>query len=131
MRRNPSRFLTLLAGTILGLCAFTGPFSSLRAEDLKDISGSIRGRVLDENGQALEGACVRISKPGDTEPRRETTSADQGAYWFPHVDPGLYVLEVEHQGFQSTQRVVIVSYEGRTTMDVNLRPEPPRSPSTR
>jgi len=68
---------------------------------------------------------VQIRMPGEAEPHHVTESGDQGLYDFPEVDPGLYILETEHPDFASEQRVVLVAYEGGSTMDVILPREAP------
>jgi hypothetical protein len=115
---------------VAGLALGTGP-RLVEAEGLREITGSIRGKILGEEGQPMAGVSVQILKPGDGEPRRSTESDAEGLYRFSNVDPGLYLLEVAHSGFQADSKVVIVAYEGRTTMHLILRREAPRLPSGR
>lgn len=63
----------------------------------QSISGTIEGRVVDEQGGALPGATVTLSgKMGN-----RTTSTDaEGGYRFLALDPGQYSVTAELQGFR-------------------------------
>jgi hypothetical protein len=67
--------------------------------------GSIEGTVLrDSNGRPLKRAQV-VLKPADTAPGRRSygvTTGDDGQFSFPEVQPGLYQIVVESEGYLTT-----------------------------
>ena len=61
--------------------------------------GSITGKVTDPQGASVAGAEVRLrSRSG---PQSLALTNDNGAYSFPNVAPGDYVLEIKKGGFAS------------------------------
>jgi hypothetical protein len=69
--------------------------SPLAAQELR---GSIEGVVKDSSGAVLPGATVEAKTA--TGAVLTTTSDDTGAYRFPAVAPGTYVVSANLQGFQ-------------------------------
>ncbi len=68
---------------------------------------ALSGEVVDESGEAVEGATVRVDG--------HTTITDQaGAFYFNQVAPGSTLLEITHPGFAS-QRDTLRVMQGSTT----------------
>ena len=89
--------------------------SIVRAAD----TGSISGVVFDQGGQLVEGATVRLTGaplPGE----RVATTDSNGAYRFPLLLPGSYVLEVSKQAAGTAKRAVTVQVDVDTQVDIVL-----------
>ena len=62
--------------------------------------GEITGRVSDASGAAVPGARVSVTSTS-TNSVRTTLSNDAGDYSLPSVQPGVYNIKVERQGFKA------------------------------
>ncbi len=82
--------------------------------------GEISGYVLDNNGNAVEGATVQTDTGGD-----QTSSAADGSYTLEDVDPGTYDVTASKSGYVSDteEDVTVVEFE-TTTADFELSPTP-------
>jgi Carboxypeptidase regulatory-like domain len=61
--------------------------------------GAIRGKVVDQNGDAVVGAQVKLI--GDQQSVLQQVQCDEnGQFAFDHVPPGAYQLTIEAQGFK-------------------------------
>jgi hypothetical protein len=83
-------------------------------------TGSILVRVTDGQGAAVPGATVTISSSalvaGST-----TGITEGGAYRFPSLPPGVYIVKVELQGFQTVTRENVNVLVGQTVpLDLTL-----------
>lgn len=68
---------------------------------------ALSGEVVDESGEPVEGATVRVDG--------HTTTTDQaGAFYYDRVAPGSTLLEITHPGFAS-QRDTLRVMQGSTT----------------
>src|SRR5215204_1787163 len=113
------RFLTrctLLALTV-SLILGTVPTSVVSAQT--DQTGSIAGRVVDDQGAPLVGAQVAI--PGTTVGTQ--TRAD-GSYVLARVPVGSHSLQARMLGFRQESAPVQVSANQRATHDFTLRRDP-------
>ena len=76
----------------------------LRVELVLLAGGSVRGRVIDENGSAIAGAEVqalgREFFGNPTSELRETESDADGRFVLPHLTPGKVWLHLEHADYQ-------------------------------
>lgn len=100
--------------TLLAVLSCLAPAAAWAAD-----TGSISGVVFDQGGQLVEGAIVKLTGaplPGE---RVATTDAN-GAYRFPLLLPGAYVLEVSKDGAGSARRNVTVQVDMDTQVDVVL-----------
>jgi outer membrane receptor protein involved in Fe transport len=79
--------------------------------------GKITGKVLDEKGETLPGASIRVVENGTG-----TQTSVDGAYVL-SLNPGTYTVEVTYISYQ-TQRVTgVVITEGKSTpLDISLKP---------
>jgi hypothetical protein len=83
--------------------------------------GELTGEVRDPSGASVANASVTLTQ---TETRQSSSSAttDRGIYLFPSLQPGLYTLAVEAQGFKRFLREQIrVATAERLRVDVNLQ----------
>jgi len=104
MSKKSLRF-ALLAFIIIGLC--TGVMSQTQ-------TGSVVGKVTDEEGISLPGASVSLKGPALMGTLIYITT-DNGDFRFPAVPPGSgYVITVELSGFQTISRTEIIVNVGKT-----------------
>ncbi|MCC6536146.1 MAG: carboxypeptidase regulatory-like domain-containing protein [Bryobacterales bacterium] len=66
-------------------------------------NAEINGTVTDTSGAAVNGATITISNPA-TGFSRVLKTNDQGIYAAPALNPGIYAIKVEMQGFQAQSR---------------------------
>lgn len=80
--------------------------------------GKITGKVVDEKGETLPGASVRVVESG-----AGTQSGVDGSYLL-SINPGTYTIEVSYISFQ-TQRITGVAVaEGRSTaLNISMKPD--------
>ncbi|MFL6335953.1 MAG: carboxypeptidase-like regulatory domain-containing protein, partial [Pyrinomonadaceae bacterium] len=92
----PRRRPTLVCGLCLALllCHWTAAQS---------ITGNITGTVTDASGGVLVGATVTLvnEKTGE---RRNVNTNEDGRFQIAAVQPGVYTVRVEQQGFQTLER---------------------------
>jgi len=93
--RNGFVFLAVCA-LVLGLAAQAAAQSAG--------TGTIFGRVTDEKGGAIPGAKVTVRNM-ETNISRQLTTDDQGGYRAVLLQPGLYEVEVQAQGFATVKRI--------------------------
>lgn len=89
-RLNPSRVLQVLACTLM----LSEVFGTAAAAQLAPIGATISGKVLDRQGEPVEGVTVRIV--GE---RRFRTQTDRFGYRFSHLPPDEYSVEVTGEGY--------------------------------
>ena len=63
------------------------------------LTGALIGTVKDAQGGVLPGAVVRVSSPALIGGPATVTTNEKGQLRFPALPPGLYVLDIELQGF--------------------------------
>src|SRR6266571_7575374 len=86
------------------------------------ITGTISGTVADVNGAAVVGANVTLVND-QTKATRDLTTNEDGRFSFAALQPGVYTLRVEHQGFQTLlkQQVVLSANEGLALGELRLQ----------
>ena len=90
------RQMVVLVAAILALAAGGQLFA-------QTTTGTISGTILDSSGHAIAGAKVTLTneQAGDT----RTIAADEsGEFKFAAVQPGIYTIKVEQQGFRTLHR---------------------------
>jgi hypothetical protein len=81
---------------------------------------SVRGTVLDPNGQVVAGAQVTLTS-SETNSARSQTTNDKGVFAFDLLSPGLYRIEVEVTGFKkSVLNGVSALVDKPTSIDIQL-----------
>jgi len=81
---------------------------------------SVRGTVLDPQGQAIAGANVTLSSV-ETGTSRTQTTTDNGGFVFDLLTPGLYRIEVEATGFKkSVLSEISALVDKATPVDIKL-----------
>jgi hypothetical protein len=110
--RGPGALLLLLLFVLLGS-------SELAAQNT---TGVIRGRVVNDAGEPVAGAQVRIVNP-ETGAQRNTLTLDNGAYALVGVQPATYDMSVEMIGYSIQPRQVRVLIGQSLTIDLRLSPQ--------
>ena len=77
------------------------------------ISGELRGRVVDAAGATVPGARVTLTQQ-DTGVKQTTVTTSDGIYDFPQLVSGTYTLDVDSTGFAHYQRNSITVVTGGT-----------------
>src|SRR5262245_48276932 len=74
-------------------------------------TGTIKGKVKEQNGKALEGVLIRATSAADKAQMRETKSDGNGDFEFAGLQPGDYSFSFEKQGFKkfSTRKVELAA----------------------
>ena len=86
-------------------------------------SGSIRGRVIDDTGQALPGVSITISGPALIGKVTAVTNAE-GFFRAPNLTPGAgYEIRAELSGFETTIQTGIIVNLGKTiSIEIKMKP---------
>jgi Carboxypeptidase regulatory-like domain/TonB dependent receptor len=85
------------------------------------VGGSISGAVKDQSGGAIVKASVTLSNPG-TGVQQSSVTDDRGAYTFPVLPVGNYVLEVNAPGFKPSRRTgIALDANSALVLDVVLQ----------
>lgn len=74
------------------------------AETTVEPKGSLSGRILDHNGNPVEGAVV-ICRDGEGRVVAETVSDREGRYRFGDLPEGRYQIQVQYSGFSPPLRI--------------------------
>jgi hypothetical protein len=82
--------------------------------------GTITGDVKDASGAVIPGASVSAQSTA-TNATREAQSNEAGAYSFPALPPGPYIVKAELQGFRTVTREIVLQIEA--TVRVNFTME--------
>src|SRR5215813_132341 len=110
-----SRFCSLIVAlSVVALVSLTGLAQS--------ITGSISGTVIDPNKGYIAGAMVTLISEQTKTPRTTSTNED-GRFNFAALQPGVYTVRVEHQGFQVLlkQNVVLSANESLALGDLFMQ----------
>jgi hypothetical protein len=104
-------------GFLLALSLALPPLLYAQAQTTSTLTGT----VTDSTGAVIPGATVSINSPSLIGGTHSTVSDSQGIYRFPSLQPGVYTLTAELQGFRTVTRDNIRVQLGSTvTMDVDL-----------
>ena len=106
--------------------AFRGLFaiallSALAAPLSAQTTGSISGRVADENNGPLPGVTVS-ARGAALQGRQQATTDSAGAYKLPLLPPGSYDISVDLSGFAAATRTEAVALGVDTRIDFTMRP---------
>jgi outer membrane receptor protein involved in Fe transport len=107
-----NRFRVVFAALLLGVAS--------AAASAQQTTGTIAGRVLDEQKAAVPGATITV-KSATTGFTRTEISDSEGLYRITGLPVGSYALALEMSGFQPQTRTVQVSLSETLTADFDLR----------
>ncbi|MGH9969509.1 MAG: carboxypeptidase regulatory-like domain-containing protein [Pyrinomonadaceae bacterium] len=110
----------LLMGALMVL-ALTMMIST--AAVAQTITGSISGTITDSSNRVVVGASVTLLSD-QTGATRTSTTGEEGRFTFAALQPGIYSLKVEQNGFQTLDRkgVVLSANENLALGDLLLTP---------
>jgi len=91
--------------------------SALKAQVLP--VGSIDGTLRDASSAVVPDAKVILANK-ETGVKREATSNETGYFFFPSVNPGVYTVTAERQGFKRLSQEATVFTGRRSTLDFQL-----------
>lgn len=77
-------------------------------------TGSLSGRVVDNEGNGLPGVSIIIASPS-LQGQQSYVTTENGNYRFPSLPPGTYSITAEIAGFQKCERQGIVVHVGKAT----------------
>src|SRR5215212_2017317 len=85
------------------VCGLFAALVLCQAAAAQSVTGNINGTVTDASGGVLVGATVTLvnEKTGE---RRNVNTNEDGRFTFAAVQPGVYTVRVEQQGFQTLER---------------------------
>jgi hypothetical protein len=88
----------------------------------QSVTGSISGTVTDPSGNVIPGATVTLINE-QTNSTRNLATNDEGRFNFAALQPGIYTLKVERQGFQTSERrgTVVSANENLALGDLPLQ----------
>jgi hypothetical protein len=104
---------SLLCGLVIVAVAMLG--STLYAQE----AGQLTGTILDSTGAAVPAATVSARNVGTNAIRTATTKAT-GAFVLSNLEPALYEVTVEANGFATYKSKIEVTVGGHATVDVKL-----------
>jgi outer membrane receptor protein involved in Fe transport len=110
------RLVVLASALLLTIPGFR---PTLAAQEPAAPSGSISGRVVDEDGTAVSDAQVYIDRPA-----LGTQTRANGEYVFSRVPAGSHLVRVRLLGFRPDSARVTVSANARGTQNFTLRRDP-------
>jgi hypothetical protein len=87
------------------------------------ITGSISGAVTDSNGSVIPSATVRLASEKTGQTRTAATNSE-GRFNFAALQPGIYSLKIEQQGFQAFEQrnIILSANENLALGDLKLQP---------
>src|SRR5215471_8362510 len=65
-------------------------------------TGSVNGTITDSNGAAVAGATAKLVNQS-TKIETQVTTNQNGLFTFINVNPGMYTLRIESNGFKTLQ----------------------------
>lgn len=114
------RFMCHRLTTLLSLVTLLSLAATANAQS---ITGSISGVVVDTSGGLVPGATVTVvaDKTAET---RTANSDSEGRFNFASLQPGVYSLKIEKQGFQSLEQkgVILSANEKLAVGDLKIQP---------
>jgi Carboxypeptidase regulatory-like domain/TonB dependent receptor len=103
----------LLAAVLMVLAATAAAFA-------QQTTGTVAGRVLDEQKAAIPGATISAKNDSTGFARTEVSDAE-GLYRITGLPVGTYTLSIEMSGFQPQKRAVTVNVSETLTSDFDVR----------
>jgi hypothetical protein len=107
----------MLKRSVLILASFVLAASAAAAQSHL---AAIRGTILDQAGAPIPGVVVRVVNEGTGETRSATTGAEDGRYTIPSLQPGVYRIEAERQGFATRQARIELQVNQERPLDLTL-----------
>ncbi len=84
-------------------------------------TAAISGQVVDQNSAAIKGAAVSLQQ-ASADLRRAATTDETGRFHFDGLSPATYHLVTRQAGFSGLEKVVTVTGNGNTVIEIVLQP---------
>lgn len=105
----------MVLGAVIGL------FLTLHC--MAGITGSITGKVVDQNGNVLQGVTVTVLRNTTSQGIFTVESSKKGSFRVPQLNPGTYVVRFEKEGLETVIREnVRVPTNGMIRVEVLMQP---------
>ncbi|HLK67483.1 MAG TPA: carboxypeptidase regulatory-like domain-containing protein [Bryobacteraceae bacterium] len=101
------------------LCALVLAFSALPVRAQSD-AARLQGVVSDQSGAVVPGAKVKVTEVATGRVLEATTGAGTGAFSFPTLRPGEYVVEITQTGFKAVKQNVRLEVAQVANMNFTL-----------
>src|SRR5262245_4139679 len=83
-------------------------------------SATLSGVVMDANGAVVPKVVINVSSPA-TGLKRQTTTNNEGIFTFPLLQPGVYSLLAEREGFSPAKiENIELADAAKVTQDITL-----------
>jgi tetratricopeptide (TPR) repeat protein len=92
----------------------TGAFAQPRG------TGRISGKVVDEQGKAIQNATVTATKANESHQPLQTKTNDKGDWTITGVDVGEWILEISKEGMQTQKGPLEITEERMTGIKVTM-----------
>lgn len=84
----------------------------------QDAQGGITGEVVDAStGEALSDIQITVEESGES-----ATSDSDGKFTIENLEPGMYTLNVEANGYERWSQTVEVQQDGDAEVEIRLQP---------
>jgi len=84
----------------------------------QDNAGTIQGTVVDQSGQAIQGAAIAVSSAANE--GRKTVSGPDGKFSVSGLSAGMYSVQVAATGFSTQERNITVSTGSSVALPISL-----------
>ncbi|HET8782352.1 MAG TPA: carboxypeptidase regulatory-like domain-containing protein, partial [Pyrinomonadaceae bacterium] len=114
---SPRYFQSTILVVVISMLAF-----AMQAK-AQTITGSISGAVTDSNGSVIPSATVTLASEKTGQTRTAATNSE-GRFNFAALQPGIYSLKIEQQGFQAFEQrnIILSANENLALGDLKLQP---------
>jgi len=83
-------------------------------------TGSVRGKVVDDAGEAIEGALVTATSP-DLQGKQEAVVGKRGDFWLTGLPPGTYEIRATADGYETwVTRDLRINIGSTLTLNIDL-----------
>ena len=115
MYPNPAQSLRFVPSLIVCLMISISGMSRLHAQDS---AGAIQGVVVDQSGQAIQGAAIAVTSTTNAE--RKAVSGPDGKFSISGLSTGMYTVDVAATGFSVEEKNVTVSADSSAALSFSL-----------
>src|SRR5688500_3495483 len=114
---SPLRLKSTMLVVVVSFLAF-----AIQAQ-AQTITGSISGAVTDSTGSVIPSATVTLASAKTGQTRTAATNGE-GRFNFAALQPGVFSLKIEHQGFQAFEQrnIILSANENLALGDLKLQP---------
>ncbi len=105
--------------TRIGLWVLVALVATVGLAGAQSTSGTIGGRVVDDQGKLMPGVTITAESP-NLQGQRMTVTSEHGTFLVPLLPSGTYVVRFELSGFETTERTVSLAPTQATSLNVQL-----------